>query len=220
MFAPPRTLAFSPSFVVEEVEELDDLAAFPFVVSDPAPGLFDSVTELIRIDEAPSFRTYRRVQRRFGSELELLCDRVAALESRFERVVNRKKVSDEEKKYTWTAEIEGPEVDRKYKWTADVKGGRTKGEKWIAEIKRKGQEEKKYKWTAEIKGAASGDDAGECRELVKKNEKEKSKEKKKGSKTRIVEIRDPAADHGAIVLRQVWHLSLTLHLVHPNFVND
>lgn len=128
------------------------------------------------------------------------------LESRFDRLLSAR-VDGGDRKYTWTAEIEGGAVDRKYKWTAEIKKG-----------KKKKEEEKKvdksYKWTAKIKGkddesrtytfVASTVDAGEGSKSEKK-EKEKKKEKKKcESATLVVEIEEPAADHGAVVLRQVF----------------
>lgn len=201
-------LAF-PSFV----EEAFDLS-FGLDLLNPKPSpiaFFDAVTDLVRINERPSFASYRRIQRvekRRGPEhfyLQSLCDRVSELESRFDRLVNaREKGGD--RKYTWTAEIKSPEkdgVERKYKWTAEIKGGK----------KKVGGTEKNYKWTEEIKGRgeagrpiartytfkASSGDAGDCSGL-----KENKKKGLKGeSDMHVVEIEDPA-DHGAVILRQVF----------------
>ncbi|KAF2311698.1 hypothetical protein GH714_026121 [Hevea brasiliensis] len=75
---------------------------------------------------------------------QTLCDRVSALESRFERLINAN-VHGGDRKYTWMAEIKGP-VERKYKWTAEIKEGKKNKEEKKAGV------EKNYKWTAEIKG--------------------------------------------------------------------
>ncbi|XP_062153722.1 BAG family molecular chaperone regulator 7 [Alnus glutinosa] len=201
-------LAF-PSFV----EEAFDLSlGLDLLNPKPSPiAFFDAVTDLVRINETPSFASYRRIQRvekRRGPEhfyLQSLCDRVSELESRFDRLVNaREKGGD--RKYTWTAEIKSPEkdgVERKYKWTAEIKGGK----------KKVGGTEKNYKWTEEIKGRgeagrpiartytfkASSGDVGDCSGL-----KENKKKGLKGeSDMHVVEIEDPA-DHGAVILRQAF----------------
>lgn len=193
-----------PSFIAE-VEE------YELVNRSPSPfELFDSVTDLIRIDQRPSISSCRRIQRseRLGSDIVIqsLSDRVSELESRFDRLV--KINGGRDRKYTWTAEIKSPEkhgVDRKYKWIAEIKEGKKK-EEGI---------EKKYKWTAEIKGkggegsrtytfeASNGND-GDCSESKKKdkNKKDKNKKSKEENDTRLVEIEE-LEDHGAVVLRQV-----------------
>lgn len=209
----PKSLAF-PSFLEED---FDFSFGRDFLSSNPCPsalGLFDAVTDLVCVDERPSFSSYRRIQRvdRVGADslqLQSLCDRVSELESRFDRLANAK-FGGGDRKYTWTAEIKAPEkygVDRKYKWSAEITEGKEK----------QGGIEKNYKWTAEIKGKgeggrpiaqtytfkASSGDAGDCSELKKKEEKKPEKKKKKGeSDTRLVEIEEPA-DHGALLLRQV-----------------
>ncbi|KDO65471.1 hypothetical protein CISIN_1g015925mg [Citrus sinensis] len=209
-----RETSIFPSFVEDEVHDLSSALDFfnpalDFFNPSPTPfEIFDSVTDLVRIDQTPSFYSYKRIQRRTAPELSVqtLCDRVSLLESRFDRLLSAG-VDGGDRKYTWTAEIEGGAVDRKYKWTAEIKKG-----------KKKKEEEKKvdksYKWTAKIKGkddesrtytfVASTVDAGEGSKSEKK-EKEKKKEKKKcESATRVVEIEEPAADHGAVVLRQAF----------------
>lgn len=209
-----RETSIFPSFVEDEVHDLSSALDFfnpalDFFNPSPTPfEIFDSVTDLVRIDQTPSFYSYKRIQRRTAPELSVqtLCDRVSLLESRFDRLLSAR-VDGGDRKYTWTAEIEGGAVDRKYKWTAEIKKG-----------KKKKEEEKKvdksYKWTAKIKGkddesrtytfVASTVDAGEGSKSEKK-EKEKKKEKKKcESATRVVEIEEPAADHGAVVLRQAF----------------
>ncbi|EOY22900.1 hypothetical protein QUC31_007979 [Theobroma cacao] len=204
----PKPLAF-PSFFEEE----DDLT-FALDVLNPFPcfspiEIYDSVTDLVQIEKTPSFCSYKRIQRRVEPEfsIQTLCDRVTALESKFDRLVNARK-SGGERKYTWTTEIKGP-VEKKYKWIAEIKDGK----------KKEAEKEKKYKWTAEIEGkgidgpisrkytfTASTGDAGEFSKLEKKqkNEKKAHKKDKKGENdTRIVEIEEPS-DHGAVVLRQAF----------------
>ncbi|KAF2311718.1 hypothetical protein GH714_026355 [Hevea brasiliensis] len=108
----PKTLAF-PSFIVEE--ETDDLSfALDLLKPDPCE-LFDSVSDLVQIEKPLSFYSYKRIQKRVGTELcfQTLCDRVSALESRFERLINAN-VRGGDRKYTWTTEIKGP-VERKSK---------------------------------------------------------------------------------------------------------
>lgn len=144
--------------------------------------------------------------------LQSLSDRVAELESRFDRLVRPSR-------YTWTAEIKGREEEegfhRKYKWVAEIVEeeknkknknkkkihtcGAAKNVKWTAEIKGNGESSRKY--TFEI----------ECGENEKVKEKEK-KQKKKGEKDhkrknelRVVEIEEPN-DEGAVILRQVFRI--------------
>lgn len=204
-----KPLAF-PSFFEAEHElssALDLLSPFPCL----SPfDIYDNVTDLVQIERTPSFRSYKRVQRRVEPEfsIQTLCDRVTALESKFDRLVNGRN-SGGDRKYTWTAEIKGP-VERKYKWVAEIKDG-----KKTEEVK-----EKKYKWTAEIEGkgidgpisrkyvfsASTGGDASECSKSEKKekNEKKHQKKDKKGENVpRVVEIEEPS-DHGAVVLRQAF----------------
>ncbi|XP_044468429.1 BAG family molecular chaperone regulator 7-like [Mangifera indica] len=202
----PTPLSF-PSFFEEE----HDLS-FALDLLTPKPSLFevfDTVTDLIQIEKTPSLYSCRRVQKRFSPKfaLETLCDRVSALESRFDWLVNER-VYGGDRKYTWTAEIQGGPIDRSYKWTADIKGGKKK------EKEDKKKIDKSYKWTAKIKGKgedgptertftfeASTGNAGDC---SKSDKKEKKKDKKKGdNETRVVEIEEPG-DHGALVLRQAF----------------
>lgn len=203
----PRTLAF-PSFI-DQVEEYD------LVRRSPSPfELFDSVTDLIRIDQKPSISSCWRMQRveRLGGEVVLrsLSDRVSELESRFDRLL-KINGGGRDRKYTWTAEIKSPSkhgVDRKYQWITEIKEGKKK-EEGI---------EKTYKLTAEIEGKgaegplsrkytfkASSGDAGDSSESKKKDKHKKDSNKKKGKQengTRVVEIEE-LEDHGAVVLRQV-----------------
>lgn len=140
-----------------------------------------------------------------------LCDRVSALESKFDKLVEVKrekaKLNEVDRKYSWTAEIKGG-VDRKYKWTAQIEGDNEKkgktGERkyqWVTEINGKDDEKKIYTWKATIGG-----------ENKKKKEKEEKREKKvkknkdaeKGSSaTRVVEIEEPV-EHRSVVLRQAF----------------
>ncbi|KAI4332667.1 hypothetical protein L6164_017557 [Bauhinia variegata] len=196
----PKSQTFS-SFVDDDLD-----VGFALDLFHPPTALevFDTVTDLVRIDRAPSLR-YRRVERveklRTELYLQTLGDRVAELESRFDRLVGASRVSAGDRKYTWTAQIKTPEkdgFDRKYKWVADI--GKEK----------KGAVARNYKWTAEIKG--KGEESGASRTYTikvesgseKESEKEKEKkEKKKGSEFRIVEIDEPN-EHGAVVLRQAF----------------
>ncbi|KAM7491746.1 hypothetical protein LguiA_034667 [Lonicera macranthoides] len=205
----PKTLnPCFPSFPLE-----DDLS-FALDLLSPNPFLpplyeFDTITDLIQIEKTPFYTSARRVQRKKpGTELYLqsLCDRVAELELGFEKLAKSKASNGGDRKYTWTAEINGDKegVDRKYKWVTEIKGGKKK--------------EKSYKWTAEIKGKgeeapisrtytfkASTGNAGECAE--KKENKDEQKKKKKSEKpvgkARLVEIQE-YPDHGAVVLRQAF----------------
>ncbi|KAL0400897.1 UNVERIFIED_CONTAM: BAG family molecular chaperone regulator 7 [Sesamum latifolium] len=218
IFSPPRTLLLNPSFPSFPIIE-DELDLLSFT---PSPPLllddFDTITDLIQIEETPFRTSTRRVTRRVGLGelyLQTLSDRVSALELGFNRLVRReesKKNKVGERKYTWTAEIKSPEKDRKYKWVAEIKDGKDekkgpeKSYKWTAEIKRKGGESLPIEQTYTIK-VSSGDSSSESEEKTKKKKCEKGKGKGKGksvgSTTRIVEIEEPS-DHGAIVLRQVF----------------
>ncbi|KAF3944384.1 hypothetical protein CMV_029143 [Castanea mollissima] len=214
----PKTLAL-PSFLEEDLD-LDFLSPSPF-------EFFDAVTDLVRIDETPSFSSYRRIQKveRHGAEsryLQSLSDRVSQLESRFDRLVK-----GVDRKYTWTAEIKDGS-ERKYKWTAEIKDGKKKKEEEV--VVKRGGVEKNYKWTAEIKvrgnegrpitktytfkatnGADDDDDVvvvdddSDCVKSKKKEEKKKKeKKKKKGeSHKHTVEIEE-LGDHRAVVLRQAF----------------
>ncbi|KAE8681438.1 hypothetical protein F3Y22_tig00111330pilonHSYRG00802 [Hibiscus syriacus] len=208
----PKPLAF-PSFFEEEHElssALDLLSPFP---SFSPFEIYDSVTDLVLVEQTPSFRSYKRIQRQAEPEfsVQTLCDRVSVLESKFDRLV-KAKIGGGDRKYTWSAEIKGP-VERKYKWVAEIKDGK-KNE----EVK-----EKKYKWTAEFEGkgidgpisrkyaftastASTGGDAIESSKPEKKEKgekKHKKKDKKGENAPLVVEIEEPS-DHGAVVLRQAF----------------
>ncbi|KAL5569940.1 hypothetical protein UlMin_026515 [Ulmus minor] len=210
----PKVQAF-PSFF-DEVEEYELGLGLGLDLVSPNPSpfeLFDSVTDLIRVEKTPSFSSYKRIQRvkRLGGDVlvESLCDRVTELESRFDRLLKIKSSGD--RKYTLTAEIKAPEkkLDRKYKLTAEIKN---------PEKKKKKENEgvlKNYKFTAEIEGKgsdgpisriytwkASNGDGGESTESKKKDKKKKKGDKEENG-TRVVEIEEPR-DHGAVVLRQAF----------------
>ncbi|PON89477.1 IQ motif, EF-hand binding site [Trema orientale] len=209
----PKTLAL-PSFL-DELEEYELGFGLDLISPSPSPfELFDSVTDLIRVDRTPSFSSYRRIQRleRLGGDIvvQSLSDRVSELESRFDRLARIKGVAGD-LKYTWTAETKIPakNVDRKYKWTAEIKEGRKKEE----DTEGSGRT---YKLTAEIEGngsdgqisrtytfKASSGDAGDRRESKKKEKKTKKKSDKDECATRLVQIEE-AADHRAVVLRQAF----------------
>ncbi|KAK7312083.1 hypothetical protein VNO77_35654 [Canavalia gladiata] len=199
-----ETLAL-PSFV-EDSLDLDLLLL---------PSPLGAVTDLLC---TPSFayRRVQRVERQLGTELCLqrLCDRVAELESRFDRLQGGKSGSD--RKYTWTAEIKGAEkngFDRKYKWAAEIVEEENKKKlksaakniKWTAEIKGKGEDSgisRKYTFQVES-GDAEKKEKEEEKEKKKEKVKEKVKNTKKGSGLRIVEIQEPC-DHRDVVLRQAF----------------
>ncbi|KAL6972545.1 hypothetical protein U1Q18_002848 [Sarracenia purpurea var. burkii] len=223
----PKTVTLShyvPSFSLED--ELD--FALDLLHPTPPPALIDftsfdeldAVTDLIQIERRPFYTSTRRVQHRverFGTEsyFQSLCDRVSALELSFDRLVNAKPHGGGDRKYSWTAEIKGPEkygIERKYKWTAEIKGEKKKE-------KEKGGLEKNYKWTAEIKDKrndvpisrtytfkASTGNAGQFSGSEKKEKKNDKKTKKCDSgvaPTRVVEIEEPS-NHRAVVLRQAF----------------
>lgn len=170
---------------------------------------------------------HRRVQRLDRRQLETeqclqsLSDRVAELETRFDRLLVPGGKSGGDRKYTWTAEIKGAEknwFDRKYKWVAEVVAEEEKKKREKSKLKSVALAAKNIKWTAEIKG--KGDDAGSVRKYTfevgsgdaeKKKEKKgnvkETKEKKKGNGLRIVEIQEPSdatTDHRVVVLRQAF----------------
>lgn len=189
IFAAPR---FPPFFEEDDDSEL----GYALDLLCPSPAV-----------KPPSLLSYKLIQRveKLGSELYLqsLSDRVAELESRFDRLAKIKAAAAAggERKYTYTAEIKAPE--KKYKWTTEIKEGKHKKSerkyKWTAEVERKGEISRKYTWTAE-----SGGDAEDHCEKKEKDKKKKHLKVKKGeSDTRVVEIEEHAADHGAVVLRQV-----------------
>ncbi|KAK3221001.1 hypothetical protein Dsin_014971 [Dipteronia sinensis] len=203
-----KPLAF-PSFVEDELD-----LSFALDLLNPSPrifDLFDTVTDLIRIEKTPSFCSYKRVYQRVEPEfsLQTLCDRVSALESRYDRLLNAK-VNGGERKYTLTAEIKNGSVERKYKWTTEIDEEKKK--------KEKKKEDKNYKWTAKIKGggeqgpvlrtytfeASSGGDAADCSKSEKKEKSKKHKIKPEiDTHTRVVEIEEPS-DHRTVVLKQAF----------------
>ncbi|XP_030441080.2 BAG family molecular chaperone regulator 7 [Syzygium oleosum] len=218
-------LAFPP--FLEEPEDIG-LALDLLSPANPSPfDLLDTVEDLVQIERTSPFGSYRRVLQRVRPEryfLQSLCDRVSALESRFDRLVTaRGSGGAPDRKYTWTAEIKGREADRKYKWTAEIKAGKKekdkekekhhhhhlhhhrggpKSYKWTSEIKEKGEEgyTRTYTWKSSTGGDADDSDAKSHR-----HKKEKKKEKKKEDKcaTRVVEIEEPSR-HEAAVLRQAF----------------
>ncbi|CAA0836713.1 BAG family molecular chaperone regulator 7 [Striga hermonthica] len=218
ILGPPRTIAlnpFFPSFSI--VEDELDCALGLLDLAPASPSLFDefdTITDLIQIDETPFHTSTRRVTRRSGLGdlyLQALSDRVSALELELELGLSRlaREEKSRKKKYTWTAEVKSPENDRKYQWTAEINDGKKgleKSYKLTAEIQRKGGArvlpvEQKYT----IKVSAGGSEEKAKKEKKKKCEKVKEKGTKKtlGSSARIVEIEEPSG-HGGIVLRQVF----------------
>ncbi|CAA0834589.1 BAG family molecular chaperone regulator 7 [Striga hermonthica] len=210
-----RTLELNPFFpsfpIVEDELDLLTLAPAPQALFDE----FDTIADLIQIDETPFHTSTRRLTRRVGLGdlyLQLLSDRVSALELELGLGRLAREEKNVKKKYTWTAEVKSPENDRKYQWTAEVKGekeGPEKSYKLTAEIQRKGNSRSlpiEQKYTIKVSsGGSSSDSEEKVKKEKKKNKKcEKVKEKgTKGSSSRIVEIEEPA-DHGGIVLRQVF----------------
>ncbi|KAK9665667.1 hypothetical protein RND81_14G127500 [Saponaria officinalis] len=183
---------------------------------------FFSGIDLLQIEEtAPLFpyaqkRFITRVTRRVNSTesyLKSISDRVDSLESRFDRLLAVKEREEREKKKKLLRE-----ADRKYSWTAEIEGAEKKKYTWTAEIEgdseKKGKRgERKYTWKAEIKGRNDGDDkktytwkatiGGDAKE--KKSKKEKKSEKS-ACTARIVEIEEPLVvdDHRSLVLRQAF----------------
>ncbi|KAL6123367.1 hypothetical protein ACLB2K_075889 [Fragaria x ananassa] len=189
IFAVPR---FPPFFEEDDDSEL----GYALDLLCPSP-----------VVKTPSLLSYKLIQRveKLGSELYLqgLSDRVTELESRFDRLAKIKAAAaGGERKYTYTAEIKAPE--KKYKWTTEIKEGKHKKSerkyKWTAEVERKGEISRKYTWTAE----RGGDAEDHCEKKEKDKKKKHLKVKKGESDTRVVEIEEHAADHGAVVLRQAF----------------
>ncbi|KAM6582121.1 hypothetical protein CsatB_009123 [Cannabis sativa] len=204
----PKALAF-PSFLEDlEACELD------LIIPRPSPfELFESVTDLIRVERKPSLSLQKRIQRleKLGGDIAVqrLSDRVSELEARFDRLAKIKDAGVD-RKYTWTAETRIPakNVDRKYKLTAEIKDGKKKKETEVSG--------KTYKLTAEIEGngadgpisrtytfKASSGNASECGESKKKDKKKKKNGEKDEHATRLVRIEE-TSDHGAVVLRQAF----------------
>ncbi|CAN6822195.1 unnamed protein product [Brassica oleracea] len=137
---------FFPSFIHDD----EDLA-FPLGFPSPSPlDLFESVTDLVKIEKSPSSCKYQLVRRRAEPEypLQYLCDRVSELEIKFERLVGPMG-RDSDRKYKLTKEIKGS-GERKYKWEAEIQGPPGRKYKWEAAFE--GPGERKYTWTTEIKG--------------------------------------------------------------------
>lgn len=185
----------SSFFIHDAEEDVEDLA-FPFGLSSPSPlDLFETVTDVVRVERYPPSCKYQLVRRRVEPEypLQYLCDRVSELETKFERLVvgpkgrgggdsDRKyKVTKEikgsgERKYKWEAEIQGP-PGRKYKVEAEMEGGGTeKKYKWEAEFE--GSGERKYTWSTEIKGGKIKDVVALKKAKAKAAEAESKKKKK------------------------------------------
>ncbi|KAK4789589.1 hypothetical protein SAY86_016893 [Trapa natans] len=196
----------------------------------PTPfELFDTVTDLIHLEQIPYISSYRRIRHLImpeSSYLLSLSDRVSALESNFDRLVKSRRTAATDRKYTWTVEIKGKETHKKYKFVAAIKGKKEEQEeehqprhhshhhhnhkegknyKWTAELNHK-EEEVPVTWTYALK--ASGRDADASSESgSEKDRKEKKHKEKKCKKerpfTRLVEIEEPT-DHGTVVLRRAF----------------
>ncbi|XP_057528190.1 BAG family molecular chaperone regulator 7 [Amaranthus tricolor] len=215
----PSPFPFFPSKPITLIPFNEDDVAFPLFNSFH-DSVYDSVTDLIQIETKlpiSSSASFKRVIHRVNSPsmyLNSLADRVSALESKFDLLLQikekearlEKMMSEVDRKYSWTAEIKGgsDNLEKKYKWTAeierdDIKKGK-RGERkyqWITELKGKkdGDEKRTYTWKATI----GGNDGKK-----KENEKKEKKCEKKSSGTRIVEIEEPSYDHKAVVLRQAF----------------
>lgn len=203
---PTKTLnpSFFPSSLFPHDVLVNPITTHPALdFPSPFDPFVESVTDVVQIETTP-FCSYNRLVRRQtrvnSSELYIreLCDRVSALESKFDKLLEvkkAKKMSELDRKYSWTAEIKGG-VDRKFKWTAEIEG--KKGERkyeWRTEVKGNDDEKKVYTWKATIGGE-------------KKKEKKVKKDAEKGSSAaRIVEIEEPM-EHRSVVLRQVYILML------------
>ncbi|XP_038888291.1 BAG family molecular chaperone regulator 7 [Benincasa hispida] len=211
----PKPLSFPCHSFVDEVDDFD--FAFDLLTHRPlrpSPfDVFDSFTDLVQIDEAPLFSSYRQIRRVERSRddvlLQRLTDRVTELEARFERLSSARVSRYGDRKYTWTKEIIGVEkngVDRKYKLVAEIKDGKKNKEgkndgvlqnyKWSAEIKGKDERDPIRKYTVEVS-------SGKGSESTEKKDEKKKKGKKVGNETRVVEIQD-TDDQGAVVLRQAF----------------
>lgn len=208
----PKPLSFPFQSFFEEVDDFD----FAFHrVGPSAFDVVDSFTDLVRIDQAPLYSSYRRIRRVERSRDEVLLrrlsDRVSELEARFDRLSKARVSGYGDRKYTWMKEIKGVEedsVDRKYKLVAEIKEGKKNKEgknggvlqnyKWSAEIRGKDERDPVRKYTVEVS-------TGSGSERTEKKEEKNKKVKKVGNGTRVVEIED-TDDQGAVVLRQVLTL--------------
>ncbi|KAL3837891.1 hypothetical protein ACJIZ3_022482 [Penstemon smallii] len=213
IFKPPtKSLTLNTYFPIVE----DEFNLLNFTPTPPISFFdeFDTITDLIQIDQTPTRTSTRRVTRRVGLGpdlyLQTLCDRVSALESKYEQVLReeeeKKKKKRKEKigdrKYTWTAEIKSPESDRKYKCSAEIKDGEKKSCKWTADIKGKGGKDSPFERRYTIK-VSNGDSGSEDEKKKKKSEKGKGKGKSVGPTAQVIQIEEPS-DHGAMVLRQAF----------------
>ncbi|KAL1203879.1 BAG family molecular chaperone regulator 7 [Cardamine amara subsp. amara] len=199
----------------------DEDLCFPFDISSPSPlDLFETVTDLVKIEKSPSSCKYQLIRRRLEPEypLKYLCDRVFDLESKFDRLVCPKSRSPE-RKYKWEAEVGGP-GERKYTWTTEIKGGKKDEERKLvalkkakakaiadaaaaAEAEKKKQKpmkkKKSYNWTTEVKSERENGEVSHTY-IIKastggKKEKHEEKEKKekkskKKEKARVVTIEE------------------------------
>ena len=184
-FSESTTTIFSPPFFHN-----DDLtcATLDLLHPHPCPPTFSLLDELPCCDgfqiETTPFCAYNRVLRHPCRSPELyLHDRVAALESKFDRLVG----VGVDRKYSWTAEIKGGAVDRKYKLKAEIERD---------DLKKGKRGERNYKWTTEIKGTDDQKRTYSWKTTIDGG-------KKKGPcSTRIVEIEEHS-DYRALALRKV-----------------
>ncbi|KAK9103179.1 hypothetical protein Sjap_020433 [Stephania japonica] len=229
IFNPTRTLAF-PSFhlVDDDLDFAFDLlnpnptfdlytrtttTTKSLLLSPPTPDplqLLDGFADLFQID------AYKRIHERNATDLCLrsLADRVAALELGLGRAIDAKKVREQDRKYSWTAEIKSGEkdgLDRKYKWIAEVKGAKKKSDveksyKWIAEFKGKGKDSpvsRTYTFKASTAPPPRVDDK-QSKDSAKKDEK-KTKKNNGCDGTRVVCIEEAENNNqGALFLRQAF----------------
>ncbi|KAM7274014.1 hypothetical protein ACFE04_028678 [Oxalis oulophora] len=208
-----QTSILAPSYFpfIDDEDDVTDL----FDIINPNPFQIFT-TDLVQIDKTASLYSYKRYlqQRKSDLALKTLCDRVSALESSFDKLVQKKmknkKVNAVDRKYTWTAEIKGGDVEKKYQLVAKIKGGGAADHhKKTKEKKKEALLDRSYKWTAEIKDQSNGierkyqfvsssGDGGklEKKKVVKENENEKKEKvkKKKECVTRVVQIEDQADD--------------------------
>ncbi|CAH8353977.1 unnamed protein product [Eruca vesicaria subsp. sativa] len=151
----------------------DDVEDLPF----PSPlDLFETVTDLVKIEKSPSSCKYKVIRRKVEPEYPLLylCDRVSELETKFERLVGGPK-GGSDRKYKVTKEIKGT-GERKYRWEAEIGG--VVGRKYKMEAEFEGGE-RKYTWTTEIKGGKKDDVALKKAKAKAKADAEADEEEKK-----------------------------------------
>ncbi|WOK97164.1 BAG family molecular chaperone regulator 7-like [Canna indica] len=199
---------------------LDLLNPAPFPSFDLSPKCIFPSSAIAPLDLVPvadpfglersAVASFKRFREQAETELCLrdLSDRVAALELGLGRSRSR----DLDRKFTWTAEINGPKelgLARKYKWTTSAKASGERAAKCTAEIKgaeeeegfdrkfvwaadTKGVGEKNLKWTAEFKGKGKHSPLSRTytwaastkprEEKTVSKEEKANKEKKKGEK--------------------------------------